>query len=1132
MTSPSLYTTPAELAIIRSRLREHAWYARGFANLRAPADELLRRGIEIPHEKGFVFYETCPADNTPLRMDPFKPHEHVCPTCGQHYTGEPYDRAWISFYQMYLSQRAVEMGIAYQVTGDAAYADAIRFILGDYARHYEAYPLADCVLGPTRLFQSTYIESLWLASLAAAADFALDCIPEDEWRLIRDELLIPAARVILDYDEGDNNRQAMNNAGIGFVGILCDEPSFVEYALRGPHGWLHHLEHSVLADGLWYEGDNYHFATLPAMANLADALSRNGLDLYRIEAGDRTFKQMFDGPLLDLYPDLTFPARKDSRFGSPIAQRWYAGLYELAYRQYGDPVYGRLLRTMYARGSAETRVLANAAGFIDVLPGAPADRERLDWRGFLNAVPDLGDETGIPVRTSVNMTGTGLGILRQDDGKTYVSVDYGHYGGGHGHPDRLQLNFYARGRRWLADWGTGNYYFDHLRWYRSTISHNTVVVDGRTQLPVTGESRRFGVTPDQQLIVSEVSEVYPGVRFRRSAVLLSPDLLLDRFDVEADRPHRFDWVVHPDAESALETSGLTESLAPAQLAGEHYDWLQDVCGGAAAGDWRAVVRDGDDALAIHLAGVPETEVFTASAYGAPDEIPHRFPVLIARRTAQRTTFAALYEHRTGQRPLIDSFQALPDGGFRIQLLDGGSYECQFDDASDGVWVTQRAQDGMLREASGFGVKAIPGVVDADFPLEHFYLRINGDRADLALPDRFGEVRIVASNVDRVSVNGAKPEATGTIRQQPDAWVDAGHTDIFCGIVNRVELAIRNYRDESLSGPLNITLPDDWELINAPEQVEVAPWSSVACPIEIAPGPTTGTVTAGLTGDEIVLTPVPPITVDAWYPNLTGPVRRARVANRTPDAQIVTVAAGSSSRTVAVDRVATVDLPGDWTDTGELVNVTAACGAYTATAPLQTRVARLGQPIEMCEPDLVRRGERRWCGPEDLSARFQVDRDNDALRLRIAVTDDCVRVHGPIDKPFDYDSVQVYFDPRPDEARWNEGQEGVYGLLLIPAEANDDTPRLLPIGADDAHLEGVELRSWRRVDGYDLDLIVPLARIGCDPHENDKIGFDLIVNDNDGEMRRCQQMIWTGARGTRTWLRTDAHSPRLYGALVF
>ena len=126
MSSPSLYATPEELAVIRRRLNEHDWYARCFANLRAPVDELLRAGISIPREKGFVFYETCPADNTPLRQDPFNPRDHPCPTCGQNYTDEPYYRAWVTFYQTYLSQSAVELGIAYGVTGDRSYAEVMR----------------------------------------------------------------------------------------------------------------------------------------------------------------------------------------------------------------------------------------------------------------------------------------------------------------------------------------------------------------------------------------------------------------------------------------------------------------------------------------------------------------------------------------------------------------------------------------------------------------------------------------------------------------------------------------------------------------------------------------------------------------------------------------------------------------------------------------------------------------------------------------------------------------------------------------------------------------------------------------------------------------------------------------------
>ena len=1001
MRSPSLYATPDELRVIRRRLNEHDWYARCFANLRAPADELLRRGFDIPREKGFVFFETCPVDNTPLHQDPFDRHDHHCPGCGRVYSGEPYDRAWVTFFQTYLSQRAVEMGIAYGVTGDSSYSEAIRHILRDYARHYEDYPLVDCVLGPTRLFQSTYIEALWLASLAAAADFARDAIPAEEWKLLRDELFLPAAHVILDYDEGDNNRQAMNNVALGFVGLLCEEPSLVDHATNGPHGWLHHLEHSVLEDGMWYEGDNYHFATLPALINLADGMTRNGLDLFAIEVGGRRLKMMFDAPLVDLYPDLTFPARKDSRYASPIGQRWYTGMYELAHRRYGDPAYGRLLRMLYADPPAAAACAANAAGLIDVMRGYPADRERLDWRGFLNVEPDLGAESGLPITTSVNMTGTGLGILRAAGGQTYASVDYGHYGGGHGHPDRLQLNFYAGGRRWLTDWGTGNYFFDHLRWYRSTIGHNTVVVDGQTQQPVDGRSRRLAATGDHAIVETEVDGAYPGTRCRRTAMLLSPDLLLDLFTVEASEERTLDWALHPLAGQDADVVGTHGPLQPTTIAGEHYDWLRDVRSGAAPGDWRALFRQGDDALAIHMLGEPGTDVYLAGAFGPPQDIPALFPVLIARRRAIRTTFAVLIEHRAGGAPSVETFRTDQDGTYAVVLRDGSRIDIAHDDHRASATIRHLDAGGRLVRASEFAVD------------------------------------------------------------------ERGATD---------------------------------------------------------------TLGAAAT----------PLAIEPWFPNLAGPTLRVRVTADGDGPQAVTVAAGDHSRSIQVDRETTVDLPIDWTAPHDPLTVRATAGDIVVQRELVANVARLGQEYELKRADQVRRGERHWRGPTDLSARFRLDRAGDLLRLRIAVTDDAIVCGGAVEHHYDQDSVQVYFDPRGDGDRDNALLAGVYGLVLVPASGDGDPPRVYPVGAmgpgaDAASgapsLDGVCLRSETRSDGYDLELDLPLARLGRTPARGDKVGFDLIVNDNDGTFRRAQQLIWTGAAGSRIWLRHDYHSPQQFGLLV-
>ena len=52
-------------------------------------------------------------------------------------------------------------------------------------------------------------------------------------------------------------------------------------------------------------------------------------------------------------------------------------------------------------------------------------------------------------------------MFRRDH--TYAALDYGNSGGGHGHPDRLNLLLADRHTRWLDDFGTGSYVDPSLR---------------------------------------------------------------------------------------------------------------------------------------------------------------------------------------------------------------------------------------------------------------------------------------------------------------------------------------------------------------------------------------------------------------------------------------------------------------------------------------------------------------------------------------------------------------------------------------------------------------------------------------------------------------------------------------------
>ena len=115
--------------------------------------------------------------------------------------------------------------------------------------------------------------------------------------------------------------------------------------------------------------------------------------------------------------------------------------------------------------------------------------------------PPVAGAAWSPVTT--HLESSGIAIIRREGGATYVSLDYGESGGGHGHPDRLQLSLWRKGEPWLVDFGTGAYTSQTLGWYRSTLAHNAPLVDGRAVL-----SGLLAARPGSRvLVLSAVADV-------------------------------------------------------------------------------------------------------------------------------------------------------------------------------------------------------------------------------------------------------------------------------------------------------------------------------------------------------------------------------------------------------------------------------------------------------------------------------------------------------------------------------------------------------------------------------------------------------------------------------------------------
>src|SRR5437773_5062068 len=108
-----LATTPAELAERRAAVGRSATLGRLRDRLRGLLAPILERPLYLPAEKALLSRDggVCPRDGSRLRFDPLQPHRHRCPACDQTYEGERHHRAWITRYQIWLSERAIHLAL-------------------------------------------------------------------------------------------------------------------------------------------------------------------------------------------------------------------------------------------------------------------------------------------------------------------------------------------------------------------------------------------------------------------------------------------------------------------------------------------------------------------------------------------------------------------------------------------------------------------------------------------------------------------------------------------------------------------------------------------------------------------------------------------------------------------------------------------------------------------------------------------------------------------------------------------------------------------------------------------------------------------------------------------------------------
>lgn len=617
---PRLLFNAGGIAQFKEKITQEPWRAQWAKRLKT-LNQVTRQKVELPPRGGNWSHNyVCPEHGARLRqgrqIGPWQ-WEHKCPV-GPHILHGDTSKATLDFdgngiAGVHGNNAALlrDLGLAWQVTGERRYADAARALLLAYADKYLQYPRHDNQGKPVRktgtggrIASQSLTEASWLITVTQGADLVWETLSPAERKAVEQRLLRPALKeTVLNESKKPtiHNIQCHRNSAVGLVGLLLDDQALIDHAIDGIHGYRANMAQGVQADGVWCEGSwGYHFFTLDGIWPLTEAARNCGLDLYGPE-----LKRMFDAPLLLAMPNHRLPAFNDSG-EVDIAAR--AEIYEVAYARYHDPKYGALLAG------------AERSGGLALWYGEP----RI-------SAADL------PRSASHSAEASGYTILQRGaaDKATWLCLKYGPHGGGHGHFDKNNFVLYAGGEIVAPDPGSHAYGSPlHSGWDKTSFAHNTLVVDQASQAQATGKQLCFGADGGVDYAMTDAGAIYPGVRFVRTAALVSPRLLVFIDHVQAQTTRTLDLVCHLNGQWAGAPGG--EPFTPPKAPG--YAYIQDgrnrpgQAGFALAGK---TAGGQPYALTLAASNAP-TEVITGTGVGA--STAQRVPLAVFRRVAREAVY--------------------------------------------------------------------------------------------------------------------------------------------------------------------------------------------------------------------------------------------------------------------------------------------------------------------------------------------------------------------------------------------------------------------------------------------------------------------------------------------------------------